>query len=252
MKIVNTEITTSDVKLETLSDKYRFVNTKEIAQKFKDMGFKVDSYTETRVRKASRQGNQKHQVRLSHPTLLKSSHEDLSLQLMVTNSSDGLSSFRMELAILRKVCSNGLCVSTQFEKITMRHTGMILEQIDESVLRIVAQVDKLNNLITAMKNVQLTSKQRVEFMEKAIKLRYPTKSIDDVEFVTHREEDKPLDAFTFLNHIQENLIRGQNQVRNDKNKKRSARAITNITTSNLINTGIFTLAEQFVTEAVAA
>lgn len=243
----NTNIETLDQKLETLSDKYKLVPTRLIADKFKSLGFVVDNYTENRVRKASKQGFQKHQVRLSNPTLLNSTHSDLKIQLIVSNSHDGLSSLNIQLGIYRLVCSNGMMAGTMFESISLRHTGKILEQIDESVMRIVAQVSKLDNMITALKNTQLTLAQQTQFMSKAIKLRYDDKkTLSDVDFPIHREEDRPLDAFTFFNKIQESLIRGGNQVVNDKGKVRTARAITSINTANLINTGLFDLISEYL------
>jgi len=249
--IDNKTIVTFDKKLETLSDKYKLVETKLMKDKFESLGFKVDSFHQARVRKASKQGYQKHTVRMSNPTLLASVHKDCKLQLVLTNSHDGTSGFKMQLGIYRLVCANGMMAGSVFETINLRHIGSIEEKIEESVMRIVAQVGKLDDLMTKMKNVILTPKQQSEFLERAVKLRYDDKSLNDVEFVTRREEDKPLDAFTFMNMIQENLIRGGNNVRNSKGKIRAAKPITNITKSNLINTGIFDLALEY-TEAVAA
>ena len=57
VEVNNNEVIKSlDTKLVTLSDKYKLVETKKIADKFKAMGFIVDDYTETKVRKASKKG----------------------------------------------------------------------------------------------------------------------------------------------------------------------------------------------------
>ena len=137
-KPTEAEITTLDTKLETLSDKYKLVPTKLIADKFKSLGFVTADYQEVKVRKASRAGFQKHMVRMNNPKLLTSAHNDLKLQLVITNSHDGLSSFSIKLGIYRLVCSNGLMVGETFESVTLRHTGSIIEQVDQAVERMVA------------------------------------------------------------------------------------------------------------------
>ena len=160
-------INTLDQKLETLSDRYKLAPTKAIADKFKSLGFVVDSYSEVKVRKNSRAGFQKHQVRLSNPNL-RSTHDDIKLQLIITNSHDGLSSFRMQLGFFRFVCSNGLVVGETFEKICLRHTGMIIEEIDSAVERIVAQVEKLDNTISKMKTKAVTIKLEMQIRLKQL------------------------------------------------------------------------------------
>ena len=243
------EITTLDTKLSTLSDKYKLVETKKIADKFKALGFNVDDYQAARVRKVSKQGYQKHLVRLSNPTLLSSAHKDLKLQLVVTNSHDGLSAFKIQLGIYRLVCSNGLMVGTTFESISLRHTGTIIDQVDQAVERMVAQVNRLDLAITAMKTKVLTKEQTTLFIAQAIKLRYPDKSIMDVSLPILRREDEENNLFTLYNRIQENLVRGGNQVRNNQNRLRQARQLTSITALTKINEQLFDLANEY---AVAA
>ena len=236
------QITTLDTKLETLSDKYKLVPTKLIADKFKSMGFVTAEYLETRVRKASKQGYQKHMVRMNNPTLLSSAHKDVKLQLVITNSHDGLSSFSIKLGIYRLVCSNGLMVGSTFEAVTLRHTGSIIEQVDQAVERMVAQVKKLDEAIAQMKARKLTREEEIEFYQKAIKLRYPTRDVQDVQIPVNRVEDQGSDVFTVYNRLQEALIRGGNTVRNSRNQLRSARALSSINAVTKINEQLFDMA----------
>lgn len=239
------EITTLDTKLETLSEKYKLVPTKMIAEKFKSMGFVVDDYKETKVRKASKNGFQKHFVRLSNPKLLSTNHNDVKLQLLVTNSHDGLSSFSIKLGFFRLVCSNGLVVGQTFESVNLRHTGNIIEQIDEAVERMVAQVNKLNAAIQKMKDTKLTNDQQNEFIAQAIKTRYPTKQTNDVSIPIMRPEDGESNVFSLYNRVQEALIRGGNNVRGSNNRMRAARELRSIRGITKVNEELFTLAEKF-------
>ena len=248
----NAIINTMDQAHPRVSAKYQLVPTKIIAQKFFDLGFKVDDYKSVRVRDASRQGYQKHFVRLSHPTMLTTSHNDVKLQLLVTNSHDGSSAFSIKLGIFRLVCSNGLVVGTTFESVTLRHTGMILQEIDGAIERMVAQVKKLDSVLERMKGITLTPEQIRSFYDKAVKFRYGDHyNIADVSVTSRRTADDASDLFTVYNRVQEALIRGSD-ARGANGRFRQRRAITNINKDIAINEKLFDLASSYITEAVAA
>jgi hypothetical protein len=238
------EMTTLDTKLDKLSNKYKVVATKQLAEKFKSMGFVVDEYKETRVRKVSKQGYQKHLVRLSNPNVLSTKHNDIKLQLLVTNSHDGLSGFSIKLGFFRFVCANGLIVGDVFESVNLRHTGNIIEKVDDAVERMVAQTKKLDDAITAMKQKTLTEDEQREFISKAIKLRYPTKDIQDVSIPILRPEDGENNVFSLYNRVQETLIRGGNRIRGNNNRLRTARSLNAINAVSKVNEQLFGLANE--------
>jgi hypothetical protein len=241
----NASITTLDAKHSRVSEKYQLVPTKLVAQRFSDLGFKVDEYKSVRVKDASRHGYQKHFVRLSHPTMLTSRHSDIKLQLLVTNSHDGSSSFQIQLGIFRLVCSNGLVVGTVFETIRLRHTGRVLEEIEPAIERMVAQVQKLDEALDRMKARVLTATEIKTFYEQAVKIRYKDKTSSDVEITSRRTADDANDLFTVYNRTQEALIRGSRVV-NAQNRFRQARAIRSIDKDKSINEKLFELAYSMV------
>lgn len=248
----NALITTIDQPHPRVSAKYQLVPTKLIAQKFFDLGFKVDEYKSVRVRDASRIGYQKHFVRLSHPTLLNTKHDDVKLQLLVTNSHDGSSSFSIKLGIFRLVCSNGLVVGTTFEAVTLRHTGRILEEIDGAVERMVAQTKKLDEALERMKTRTMTAEEIAKFYNEAVKIRYGANyGKDDVVVTSRRTADDANDLFTVYNRAQEALIRGS-EARGGNGRFRQRRAITNINKDLTINEKLFDLAYSYVQPAMAA
>jgi hypothetical protein len=247
----NKTIQTLDQPHSRVSEKYQLIPTKDIAQKFFDLGFKVDEYKSVRVRDASRQGYQKHFVRLSHDTLLRTSHNDVKLQLLVTNSHDGSSSFKLQLGIFRLVCSNGLVVGTTFETVTIRHTRKALIEIEPAIEKIVAQVQKLDRYLSAMKTVRLTEKQITEFYNKAIALRWENKTVQDVVISARRPEDDGTDLFRVYNIAQEHILRGT-QTLTTQNRWRNARAIRSIDKDITLNTKLFDIACEYLDEALVA
>jgi hypothetical protein len=240
------EIKTLDAKHSRVSDRYQLIPTKEIAGKFQELGFKVDEYKQVRVRDGSRMGYQKHFVRLSHPEMLTSKHSDLKLQLLVTNSHDGSSSFKLQLGIFRLVCSNGLVVGQVFESVVIRHTRKALIELEPAIEKMVAQVAKLDEALDKMKSRILTPEEMQAFYEKAVKVRYGDNvQASDVYVYPRRDADMKDDLFTVYNVIQETLIRGS-QVRGLNGRVRQRRAITNIAKDISINTKLFDLAYDMV------
>ena len=227
-----------------MSARYRTVQTNLIAKKFKDMGFVVDSITQRKTRKPGGAGFGKHMVKLSHPELLKSTeHNDLKLQLIITNSFDGSSTFKMQLGFYRFVCGNGMVVGETLEAYKHKHTGLILEELDESIERIVAQTNKLSDLITKMKETRLNSAQVIAFETEALKLR--SKNLKQIDFTVRREEDYSEDLYTVYNRVQEDLIRGGVGSTSEKGRVRVLREIKGIDKLREINEQLFDLAVKY-------
>jgi len=236
-------ITTLDTKHTSRSERYKVVPTKEIAAKFKELGFVVDNYQEARVRKdLTRLGHQKHLVRLSHPELLATDHSDVKLQLLVTNSHDGSSSFKMQLGFFRFVCSNGLIVGETFETIRLRHSGTILEEIDGAIERMVAQTKKLDASITSLKQKKLDESSVRSFIEEAVKLR----GVSHVNITPRREEDADFsNLFQLYNAVQETLVNGGSEYTNALGRRRVMRSVSNINKLTEINEQLFDLAMRY-------
>lgn len=245
----NVEIDTLDIKHQRVSEAYKLVPTKDVINKFTSLGFIVDDYKAVKVKDASRRGYQKHFTRLSHPSMLSSRHSDVKLQLLLTNSHDGSSSFQLQLGIYRLVCSNGLVVGNTFETIRLRHAGNILEQIEPAVERMIAQLEHLDNAIDRMKMKTMTNAEIFNFYHHAVQVRYPDKRMLDVSVPINREADKGQDLFTVYNRVQEALIRGSS-VSTTNNRRRQSRAITSIDKDKSINMALFDLAYGLV-DAVA-
>jgi hypothetical protein len=175
--------------------------------------------------------------------MLSSKHSDVKLQLLLTNSHDGSSSFQLQLGIYRLVCSNGLVVGNTFETIRLRHSGNIIEQIEPAVERMIAQLEHLDNAIDRMKMKTMTNAEIFLFFHNAVKVRYPNKGMLDVSVPINREADKPTDLFTVYNRVQEALIRGSSTT-STNNRRRQSRAITSIDKDKSINMQLFDMAYE--------
>jgi len=238
----NQIVTVADQAHPKMSPKYKTVQTNLIAQKFKDMGFVVDSIS----RKKSRGGGVgfgKHMVKLSHPELLSTNHNDVKLQLIITNSFDGSSAFSIQLGFFRFVCSNGMIVGESLETYKHRHTGTILEELDDSIQRIVAQTKTLAAMLDKLKSVELTTAQVLSFEEEAKKLRGD--KVASIDWTVRRQEDQGSNLFVVYNRIQEDLVRGKASVTSESGRTRLLREITSVDRLKEINTKLFDIAMKY-------
>lgn len=237
-------IITADSGYKTVSQRYQVVPTAPLAEKFKSMGFVVDSFSRRGCRSEEKRPFVKHQVRLSHPELLRNTvHRDIRLQLIITNSFDGSAAFRMGLGFFRLVCANGMMVGETYETFRHRHVGNIIEEVDESVERIVAQTNRLMEDLDKMKSKVLTSQQVIDFYNQAIKIKNP--DIDSALFMPRRQEDTAKDLFTVLNVVQEGIIRGNTQAVLPTGERFTMRTMRNLSEIERVNRELFDLALQF-------
>jgi hypothetical protein len=148
----------------------------------------------------------------------------------------------MQLGFYRFVCSNGLIVGETFESVRLRHSGSILEEIEEGIERIVTQADLLDVRISMMKAKVLSPVECRSFIEEALKLR----SIKEATVPVLRPEDMSEDLFTVYNRVQEMLVMGGSDYRNQNNRIRQLRGIRNIAALTKINERLFDLAMRYV------
>lgn len=239
-------------KYSTLSDNYKLIKTSEIKTRLLDRGFVFDRFVANKVRKQSKQGFQKHRLIMDHPSLLNVGQNDGKAQLLVTNSHDGTSGIVFQLGFFRMVCSNGLVLGKSFSSISIRHTGLDIDRkIDEAIVEIAAQCERLKTSIEKMKSTKLDSAQIVSLEKKALASRLELVESDIIAVNTpiNRIEDQNNDLFTVYNRIQEGIIRGGTVVLHKKDNKEAltkVRALRGIDSSTKVNKNLFDLVETLI------
>lgn len=251
-------INTADQKLETLSTKYQLVKTADIVSQLESKGYKVDSFKASNVRKSSKQGFQKHIVRLSNESTLQQVG-DTRLQLVLINSHDGTTPLKLSLGFFRLVCSNGAVVGETFDSYSIKHIGKSVPlQVEEALEKIVAQADRLRDVIQSMRNTQLTPVDIQELEQRAVTMRaskIATTSNRVLEGfvmpVIKRVEDQPNDLYTVFQRTQEALIRGGvvvtlKDATTGLVKTRKLAAVRSIAADDTINSNLFDIAMNYL------
>ena len=121
----------SENPIEGVSDKYAFVPTFKLLDTFRNAGYYPINAGESKVRDEASEGYQKHIIQFrSLENLLRPNAKDEYEDIVLTNSHNRTSSFIVDLAIFRIVCSNMLVVpSKSFVHHSIVHVGFTQEKV---------------------------------------------------------------------------------------------------------------------------
>jgi len=249
-------MTKAEINKLGLSEHYSFVPTMNVINDLRELGYEVVDATQVKARKKSTNGYQKHLITLEHPKYKVEGSKEYP-QILLTNSHDGGNAFTLSAGIFRLVCSNGLVIKTEdYGSARLVHKGYSFEAVQELVKQFEETVDEVLTRITAMKKVQLTEKQQIEFAKQAALLRFTAKSYneDNIDKVVNiddllnvdRKEDAGNGLYEVFNRVQESLINGKYTYLGTKDKPRKARPIKNFKQNIEVNSKLSKLAFELV------
>ena len=197
------------------TDRYAQYHTIDVIDALRGEGFEVTNAFAQKPRN-TQNPHVRHCVRLSHVDYLNETKpEGERPEIVIVNSHNGSTSFRLMAGIFRIVCSNGLIsMSENLGEEKFKHMGHSLEEVVESTITFAARAAETNmEIIRAMRTVNMSEKQQKEMAKKAaiIRLGNVASKIENYENLlnTRRHEDnlEPTVWNTF-NVLQENCIKG--------------------------------------------
>ena len=250
------KMTKAEINRLGLSKHYSFVPTMNVVNDLRALGYEVVDAKQVSARKKSTKGYQKHMLTLEHPKYKVEGSKEYP-QILLTNSHDGGNAFTLSAGIFRLVCSNGLVIKTEdYGSARLVHKGYSFEAILKLVKEFEVTVAEVLDKITAMKKVQLTKDQQIEFAKQAALLRFKSKSYneDNIEKVVNiddllnveRKEDAGNGLYEVFNRVQESLINGKYTYLGTKDKPRKARPIKNFKQNIEVNKKLSELAFELV------
>ncbi len=250
------KMTKAEINRLGLSKHYSFVPTMNVVNDLRALGYEVVDAKQVSARKKSTKGYQKHMITLEHPKYKVEGSKEYP-QILLTNSHDGGNAFTLSAGIFRLVCSNGLVIKTEdYGSARLVHKGYSFEAVQKLVKEFEVTVAEVLDKITAMKKVQLTKDQQIEFAKQAALLRFKSKSYneDNIEKVVNiddllnveRKEDAGNGLYEVFNRVQESLINGKYTYLGTKDKPRKARPIKNFKQNIEVNKKLSELAFELV------
>ncbi len=245
-----------------LTNRYAFFRTLDVVEGLRSAGWAPVKAQEQFVRVSTRQGVQKHMVRFHRrdeigfpiPAL-----GDSRLELILTNSHDGTSAYRLQAGVFRLICLNGMVVSSgDVAAVSIRHSHRTIGEVVDRSAQIAGMSDRIGSKLEAFRARRLTPAEQIAFAKDALEIRY--ESLDDSpvrpEFVleANRYQDEGDSLWKVLNRTQENLNRGTRNDRrwalmHNRNRAQGVRKVTGIDANIDLNVGLWSLADKYLTLA---
>jgi len=171
-------------------------------------GFLPVKATQAAARDDAKIGHTKHMIRFRREDQL-----DLpeAREVIMINSHDGSSAYKLSAGIFRLVCSNGLVVGNADTRFTIRHSGQVLGEVIDAASRIIDDFDQVSAEIDAMKSARISQPLALAFANAAIEARFDVDEkpvTADQVLRPRRAADIGSDVWTVFNKIQENVIKG--------------------------------------------
>jgi hypothetical protein len=232
---------------ENVSSKYVFIPTTQALTVLADHGWHPVEAKEARTRKIENQGFQKHTIRLVNTNFNRELMVgDTIPQLMLTNSHSGTSAFELAIALFRKLCANGLCVSdSTLESIRVRHMGYQDQSMSDAAESMVKALPGVLTQIEHFKNIHLEEAEKTAFAKSAIEMRFDgdTYSVQPSQVLATRRYDDRKDnsLWTTYNVVQENLIKGGVRQRRKDGTSIRSKQVKSIDADTKLNRGLWTL-----------
>lgn len=235
-----------------MSNRYAFIPTIQVVEKMRTEGFVPVAATQSRARLPGKADFTKHMIRFRDirggdvPAIRELG--SIYAELMLTNSHDGASAYKLDAALFREVCKNGMVVSdSTVSEISVRHSGSP-DGIIEATYSVVEDFPKVLESVEQFARIRLDQGQREAFATAALALRYePGEAPITPQQLTRpqRSEDTGTSLWNALNVTQEHLVGGGLRGRNAETRRRvTTRPVNGISENTRLNKALWTLTEE--------
>jgi hypothetical protein len=249
---------------ESRSSRYTYIPTSEVIAGLMAEGFQPFKAAQGGSRVAGKADFTKHMIRFRHADSINVVGGNVP-EVVLINSHDGTSAYKLLSGIFRIVCTNGLVVCDRnMGELSVPHKGNIVNQVIEGSFQIIDDSRKALGTIDAWRGLQLTAGEQNVFAEAAHTLRFgdaegvadtpitasqlltPRRSEDRADGGTSWSRPAP-DLYRTLNVVQENAIKGGlTAMRRDGGNTRrvTTREVRGIDQDVRLNRALWQLAEK--------
>ena len=238
-----------------VSGKYLFVNTETIIDDLAKLNWFPVQVAQRKGRKAEGTIFSKHMVAFQNPDIkiTGSDGDEAYPRILLTNSHDGMQSFRFSVGIFRLVCSNGLVVADEkFNDFRIKHKGYTFDELRDVVAQAVKDLPNKVEVMNQMRNRILTEEEKSKLALDAMLIRagidtleYDQETIQEILEPT-RKADQGDDLWRVFNVIQEKIINGNFHAALKGAKVRKVRKIKSFEKDIQVNKDLFKLATSLI------
>jgi hypothetical protein len=242
-----------------LTHRYAFFKTVDVVEGLRQAGWAPIMAQEQLVRDENRRGVQKHLIRFHRRDELAlriPKLEDSRIELILTNSHDGTSAYRLRVGVFRLVCLNGLVVSSaDFGAVSIRHSNRTVSEVVNTSTDIAGFSDRIGDKLNAFRLRRLSTAERLQFAKSAIEIRYDSLEECPVRPEVLLEPRRSLDygdnLWVTLNVVHEGMLRGTRPDRRwaliqKRDRAQGVRKVSGIDSQIDLNLKLWNLAESFL------
>lgn len=232
------------IKFNKLSDKYDFINTNDVISLMQEEGFRVTQANQLKPRVRDPRVV-RHFVRMRHESYLKEINGSVP-EILVINANDGSSSLRMEAAMFRFVCSNGLIVkSNDIDSARIRHLDVTADRVIEEANRVIKSAQEAARRVEIFKKRVLSKDEQRHFSVLSSAL-WGGRVMPHSLLEARRPEDQGDDLWRVFNRIQENMIKGGVVGRSPNGRATRTHGIRAMDNTVKVNMKLWELAEEML------
>jgi len=247
---------------ESRSERYTYIPTVSVIEGMIKAGFQPFSASQSRSRIEGKAEFTKHMIRFRHMDLMTVNVGDVVPEVVLVNSHDGTSAYKLMGGMYRMVCSNGLMVAdSTVDSVSVMHKGNIIAEVIEASNGILENTGKALKAADTWGKLLLTSGEQNAFAEAAHTVRFADSEgkvntpITAAQLLQiRREDDRGNDLWKTFNRVQENVIKGglvaRTQGHRDENnrwvpsRRVSTRQVKGIDQDVKLNRALWQLAER--------
>ena len=232
---------------DSRSDRYTYIPTISVLRGLQREGFEPFMVAQARVRDESRREHTKHMLRLRHrsQTVALDTNE-----IILINSHDGTSSYRLLAGTYRLVCRNGMVCFQTDDDIKVPHKGSVGERVVTSAYEVLDGFTRVVEEREGMQALTLNAGEQSAFARAALELRFDMENgkaapVTEAQVLAvRRAEDRADDLWTVTNRVQEALVRGGIDGRLANGRRVATRAVQGIDQNVKLNRALWVLATE--------
>ncbi|HCR5301706.1 TPA: DUF945 domain-containing protein, partial [Legionella pneumophila] len=163
-------IFTQDSSYKT-SPQYSPISTEQIIEKLMSEGFFPTWATQTKSQNQESKAFAKHMLRFQRHDVMQN-NQGLYPELVLINSHDGLSSYRLMAGLFRVVCANGMIAGQSYDEIRIKHQGDVIGNVIEGTYKVIETANKMLDVSDDMASIHLNDDEKMIFAEAAHSLKF--------------------------------------------------------------------------------
>jgi hypothetical protein len=242
---------------ESRSERYTYIPTINVIEGMIKAGFQPFSASQSRSRIPGKAEFTKHMIRFRHTDMADAFVVgELIPEVILVNSHDGTSAYKLIAGIFRLICTNGLMVADSTTgSISVQHKGNIIAEVIAASEEIIHNSQKSLKAADQWSQLQLTDGEQKAYAEAVHTVRFAnaegkvTTPITAAQLLTPRRlADQGNDLWKTFNRVQENTIKGglHGVKRDADGRKRavSTRQVKGIDQDVKLNRAMWQLAER--------